>query len=249
MNTRRILGAAALAALVATGAFAAPADLVPSMVALDKKYIAALGLTGQPDQQVKAKVAFAAFELSWNDFKGRYATEPGLDTEWADDLGRIGAAVAKAHVAIIDSSDGPAAHEALEAVRMTFLASRSRQHIPYFGDYLTLFHNSMEDLINGKPAKKLADMTAAEKSSVMADLDLLIARWSKVKAMEGLLPAMSLSSAAMGAYAAQWQTIDSVLHRTKTALAGGDEQGFAEAFGQIKPNFIKTFFLFGDFPR
>lgn len=249
MSTRKLVLAAALTALVATGAFAVPADLIPSMSTLDKTYIAALGLTGQPDQQVKAKVAFTAFEAAWNDFSGRYATQTGFDAEWANDLASINAAVVKAKTAIIGNSDGPAAHEALEAVRMIFLASRSRQHIQYFGDYLTLFHNSMEDLINGKPAKKLAEMTAAEKLSVSADLDLLIARWTKVKAMEGLLPQMSLSSKAASAYASQWLVIDSALRTTRVALAGGDEKGFADAFGQIKPNFIKTFFLFGDFPQ
>jgi len=249
MNTKKIVFAMALSALVATSVFAVPADLVPSMSALDKKYIAALGLTGQPDQQAKAKVAFTAFEATWNDFNGRYAAQTGFDAEWASDLAMINAAVAKAKTAIIGNSDGPAAHEALEAVRMIFLASRSRQHIQYFGDYLTMFHNSMEDLINGKPAKKLADMTAAERLSVAADLDLLIARWNKVKAMEGLLPQMSLSSKAAAAYASQWQVIDSAMRTTKVALAGGDEKGFADAFGQIKPNFIKTFFLFGDFPQ
>jgi hypothetical protein len=247
MNTRTI--AFALAALVATTAFAAPADLLSSMSALDKTYIAALGLTGQPDQQAKAKVAFAAFEVAWNAFRSQYVTQPGFDAEWTYDLALVNEAVARAKTAIIDNSDGPAAHEALEAVRMVLLASRSRQHIPYFGDYLTLFHNSMEDLINGKPAKKLADMTAAEKMSVAADLDLLIARWNKVKAMEGLLPAMSLSGSATAAYASQWQAIDSILRNTKAALASCDEKSFSDSFGQIKPNFIKTFFLFGDFPR
>lgn len=249
MRNQKIVFAVVLSALVVTSAFAVPADLVPSMSALDKKYIAALGLTGQPDQQAKASVAFTAFEAAWNDFSSRYATQTGFDAEWANDLASIDAAVVKAKTAIIGNSDGPAAHEELEAVRMIFLASRSRQHIQYFGDYLTLFHNSMEDLINGKPAKKLADMTAAEKLSVSADLDLLIARWTKVKAMEGLLPQMSLSSKAASAYAGQWQVIDSALRTTKVALAGGDEKGFADAFGQIKPNFIKTFFLFGDFPQ
>lgn len=249
MSTRKLVLAAALTALVATGAFAVPADLIPSMSTLDKTYIAALGLTGQPDQLSKARVAFGGFEAAWNDFKGRYTAQPGFDAAWADDLAMISAAVAEARTAVIDNADGPAAHEALESVRMVLLASRSRQHIPYFGDYLTLFHNSMEDLINGKPAKKLADMTASEKLSVAADLDLLIARWNKVKAMEGLLPAMSLSSAATAAYASQWQVIDSILHRARASFAGGDEKGFADAFGQIKPNFIKTFFLFGDFPR
>ncbi len=134
-----------LAALVSVKAFALPADLVPAMVALDKKYIPALGFSGQPDQLAQAKVA------------------------------------------LVDNSNGPAAHEALEGVRMTFLASRTRQKVPYFIDQLTLFHNSMEDLLNNLPAKK--------------------------------------------------------------ALESGDDKAFSEKLAQLKPNFIKTFFLFGDFSK
>ena len=249
MSARKITFVMALAALVAASAFAVPADLIPSMTALDKKYIVALGLTGQPDQLSKARTAFSVFEAAWQDFDSHVASQPGFDAEWTDDLAMVNIAVAKARTAIIDNSDGPAAHEALEIVRMVLLASRSRQHIQYFGDYLTLFHNSMEDLINGKPERKLADMSQAEKLNVSADLDLLIARWNKVKAMEGFLPAMALSSKATTAYLTQWQMIDSILSSTKIALAGGDEKGFSASFGQIKPNFIKTFFIIGDFPQ
>ena len=34
----------------------------------------------------------------------------------------------------------------------------------------------------------------------------------------------------------------------RDALAAGDEAALRAALKQLKPNFIKTFFLFGDFP-
>jgi hypothetical protein len=249
MNARKLSLAAFFAVLAALAAFAVPADLVPSMTALDKKYIPALGLSGQPDQLAKAKVAFLDFERAWTDFDLRFAAQAGFDAEWKEDLALVDEAVAKAKTALIDNSDGPAAHEALEAVRMTFLASRSRQKIPYFLDTLTLFHNSMEDLLNGKPEKKFADWSEAEKMGFSADLDVAIARWRKVKAKEGLLPEAALSAKASLAYVSQWQAIDSIMAAARKSLEAGDEKAFSEKLGQLKPNFIKTFFLFGDFPR
>lgn len=245
------MGKASLSVLfsvfVSTAAFAVPAGLVPSMVALDRKYIPALGLSGQADQQAKARIAFAAFERAWKDFERDFSAGPGLDAEWQEDLEAVDLAVLKARTALMDASDGPAAHEALEAVRMTFLESRTRQKIPYFIDSLTLFHNSMEDLLNAKPAKDLKDWSVNEKMGFAADLDVSVARWKKVKAMEGLLPDASLGAKAGDAYSAQWRAIDTVMAGAKQAFEAGDGKALSEKLGQLKPNFIKTFFLFGDF--
>jgi hypothetical protein len=41
----------------------------------------------------------------------------------------------------------PQAQEALERVRGIFLESRTRQKIPYFLDFLSLFQNSMKGLL------------------------------------------------------------------------------------------------------
>jgi hypothetical protein len=109
----------------------------------------------------------------------------------------------KAKTALFDNSNGPAAHEALEAVRMVLLESRTRQDIPYFIDSLTLFHNSMEDLLDNMPAKKLSDWSVSEKMGFSADLDIAIARWNKVKAMEGFLSAAALSPKAEEPYKSQ----------------------------------------------
>ncbi|MEI6877279.1 MAG: hypothetical protein WCL50_19365 [Spirochaetota bacterium] len=238
-----------VASLVSINLFALPANLVPAMVNLDRQYIPALGLSGQPDQLAKAKTAFLGFESTWNSFRSGIASQPGFDGEWGADLAKIDQVVQKAKAALIGDSNGPKAHEELEAVRMTLLDARQRQKVPYFVDYLTLYHNSMEDLINGKPAKPLKDWSATEKLGFAADLDISIARWNKLRAMEGLLPDYALAAAAQGTYTAQWQTIASIMSGIKIASEAGDDKAFAEKFGQLKPNFIKTFFLFGDFPR
>lgn len=238
-----------MATLVSLEVFALPANLVPAMVNLDRQYIPALGLSGQPDQLAKAKVAFVGFESTWNSFRSGIASQPGFDVEWQADLAKIDQVVQEAKAALIGDSNGPKAHEELEAVRMTLLDARQRQKVPYLVDYLTLYHNSMEDLINGKLAKPLKDWSATDKMSFAADLDIAIARWNKVHAMEGLLPDYSLATAAQGTYTSQWQSISSIMSGIKAASEAGDDKAFAEKFGQLKPNFIKTFFLFGDFPR
>lgn len=249
MNVRVVSLALLLTALFSIDAFALPADAVPSMAALDKKYIPALGLSGQAGQLEQAKAAFSDFEGAWDAFNQRYSNEPGFDAEWKDDLSKVGEAVSKAKVALVGESNGPAAHEALEAVRMTLLASRTRQKIPYFLDYLTLYHNDMEALLGGKPKKAMKDWSDSERMGFAADLDIAAARWEKVKSQEGLLPAAALSTKASAAYAARWQEVDSIMAGMKRAFESGDEGAFSERLGQLKPAFIKTFFLFGEFPR
>jgi hypothetical protein len=249
MNIRKLSSVLLFTAVCLFAVSAAPSGLVASMAVLDKTYIPALGLSGQADQQAKAKTAFGTFENAWEVFKARFEAEAGFDPEWTEDLEKVGAAVSKAKSALIEESNGPEAHEALEKVRMIFLASRTRQRIPYFLDYMTLFHNSMEELLNNKPAGKIGGWSVDEKAAFSADLDISIARWKKVKAKEGLLPEAALNAKAGAAYATQWQAIDSILAGIKKAFDSGDEKAFSEKLGQLKPNFIKTFFLFGDFPR
>ena len=229
--------------------FAQPAGLDRTMVALDRAYIPALGLSGQPAEIGRATIALAGFEKAWIAFRDGVAAEPGFDGRWKADLPGIDADLAEAKKALLVEGKGPLAHEALEGVRMTLLSARQRQGIPYFLDYVTLYHNSMEDILNGKPAKPLKDWSEAERMSFTADLDIGIARWNKVRAEEDLLPAMELSEKARAAYSTQWQTISALMADIKTALGAGDEKTLAAKLGQLKPNFTKTFFLFGDFPQ
>ena len=248
MKPRILTISLSLSILAALSGFASPADIVPAMASLDKKYIPALGLSGQPNQVEKAKIAFAAFEASWDDFRQGPAAQAGFDDEWMADLTRIGLAVDMAKSALFVNSSAPAAHEALEAVRKAFLESRQRQKMAYFLDYLTLFHGSMEDLLADKPSAKAGEWSSSEKMAFTADLDIAIARWNKVKAMETLLPDYSLAPTAKAVYFSQWQAISSLMSGIKKALEANDGKAFAERLAQLKPNFIKTFFLFGDFP-
>jgi hypothetical protein len=83
--------------------------------------------------------------------------------------------------------------------------------------------------------------------SIASDLDMALARWKKAKSKESLLPDAALAAKASASYAVQWQAVDSIMAGAKRAFEAGDEKGLAERLGQLKPAFIKTFFLFGDF--
>jgi hypothetical protein len=252
MKLRIAVLSLALAGLSLAGASAAsglPSDLVPAMVALDRSYIPALALSGQPDQMAKAKASLASFESAWTTFKNGVGAQPGFDEEWRHNLERVDGAIAKAKQALLVEGNAAGAHEALEAVRMTLLDARQRQKVPYFLDYVTLYHNSMEDILNGKSATAIAAWSAAERLSFVSDLDIGIARWNKVKAMEGLLPSMGLSAQTLAMYNSQWQKVASLMTGVRSALDAGDDTALADRLGQLKPTFTKTFFLFGDFPK
>ena len=247
MKSRTLI--ASLLTFAAAAAFALPANLTQEMYTLDRAYIPALGLTGQPDQFAKAKTAFATFESTWAAFRDGVAAQNGFDQEWKADLARVDRIVAEAKKDLVVDSNAPAAHSALEGVRMTLLAARERQNVPYFIDYLTLYHNSMESLLNGVPAKPLAELSGSEKLSLASDLDLAIAHWNKVKALEGLMGAAGLSPQASSTYTAQWEIIASAMKGARKAFDAGDDKALAAALGQLKPNFIKAFFLFGNFGK
>lgn len=244
----RIAASFVLSVIMSAPLSAIPQDLVPAMAALDRAYIPALGLSGQSGELARAKTAFLRFEKAWEAFRERFAAQPGFDAEWSRDLAGVHEAVEESHAALLDHSDGPAAHEALEKVRMILLESRTRQKIPYFLDSLTLFHNFMEDLLEEAPAKNFADWDEAEKLGFTADLEVCLALWKKAKAREGLLPAAGLAPKAAAAYALQWQAINDLMNEIRGALASGDEAALRAALKQLKPSFVKTFFLFGDFP-
>ncbi|HUX41529.1 MAG TPA: hypothetical protein VMV83_10230 [Rectinemataceae bacterium] len=233
----------------AEAANAVSADLIPAMVVVDKAYIPALALSGQPDQAAKAKEALAGFITAWKGFKDGPAAGPGFDEKWSRDLEEVDGAIASATDALKVEGDGAKAHEALEAVRITLLEARQRMKVPYFLDYVTLYHNSMEDILNGRPAKSIKDWSAAERLSFVSDLDIGIARWNKVKAMEGLLPEAGLSSKALAAYSSQWQVVASTMTEIRGALDAGDDKALGDLLGRLKPSFTKTFFLFGAFPQ
>lgn len=227
---------------------AVPPELVPAMSALDRAYIPALGLSGQSGDLARARKAFLAFEKAWEGFRERFAAQPDFDREWSRDLAGVQEAVEESRAALMENSNGPAAHEALERVRMILLESRDRQRIRYFLDSLTLFHNFMEDLLEETPTGTLAEWDEAEKLGFTADLEVCLALWKKAKAREGLLPQAELPAKAVETYVLQWQAIDGLLNQIRGALAARDEAALRAALKQLKPNFVKTFFLFGDFP-
>ena len=220
----RIFTASLLLVASLLGAQTKDASLVASMATLDKAYIPALGLTGQGNV-AQAQTAFLKFESTWSSFKTQTNSALAGDAGWVKDQATVDAIVAEAHESLMVKKDNPGAHEALEGVRKTLLVTRERLGIPYFVDSLTRFHNAMETYLG-------------EKDDA-ASLKVLRSLAQEVKKAESLLPAYGLPSTAAQAYSTNWTQMVGLL---------GSMSSEAEK-AKVKPLFIKTFFLFGDFPQ
>jgi hypothetical protein len=206
------------------GAQGKDSSLVTAMAALDKAYIPALGLTGQGDV-AQAQAAFAQLEAAWSTFKAAVKPTLGSDAAWAADQKALDEVVTESHDLVMVKQDNPGAHEALENVRKILLASRDRMGIPYFVDSLTRFHNAMETYLS-------------EKDDA-ASLKVLQSLAQDVKKAEPLLGAYGLSAAMTQAYSTNWAQMVTLLSSVTTEADKA----------KVKPLFIKTFFLFGDFPQ
>lgn len=198
------------------------ASVVASMATLDKAYIPALGLTGQGNL-AQAQAAFLRFEAAWTEFRATAGVALAHEPGWQDDQAALDGVVAHAHDLVVNQKDNPGAHEALENVRKILLASRERLGIGYFVDSLTRFHNAMEEYLS--------------QTDDTASLATLRGLARDVRQAESLLPAYGLSAAATRAFTEQWTQMEALL---ATAPRPADK-------AKVKPLFIKTFFLFGDF--
>ncbi len=220
---------ASLTAVLGGCLWAFDARLVPDMTDLDKAYIPALGLTGQVGDTPKSQLAMKKLVEAWKAFQARWINAPEFDDAWKGELAKIAGMVAEAD-ALLVAHEATASHEALEGVRTTLLAARSRLGVPYYIDSLTEFHTVMEELLG---LGATSDAAVFQK-----DWDRAVALWQKAK------PAADAPKGAPE----QWAALERLFAKGTQSLASGTQPSAAD-LGQIKPLFTKTFFLFGDFPK
>ena len=230
----RFLGVSLVFAAGILGAQTVSPSLTASMAVLDKAYIPALSLTGQKDI-AQAQTAVSKFEAAWETFKIQNKDSLGTDLAWKKDQTALDEVLKKAHNLVFTEKKNAEAHEALEQVREILLSARERMNIPYFADSLTRFHKAMEIYLT-------------ESKSEADHLKVLTSLAQEVRNAEPLLPVQGLSPSATQVYTEQWTQMLDLLKQTSDALVKKDASSYKTAKGKIKPLFIKTFFLFGDFP-
>jgi hypothetical protein len=214
--------------------------------AFDKAYIPALALSTQGDAEGSRK-AMQGLTERWQAFSTAYAAARPSDPQWGRDFGAVGERIAKASALVADATKLGAVHEVLEGVRTTFATLRGRNGIDYYVDYLTRFHEPMEEIVLSVKDRTVASLTDAEVAEVRRVLGEAEAVWDKAQ-KAGFDPAVFAFPAGKAAEREKLAAAETAaLAALRTALAGGDKGTIVKAAAAIKPPYSKLFMLFGDF--
>jgi hypothetical protein len=229
--------------------FATPAlsGVHEDMVALDRAYVPALALTGQPKAE-PAQAAMKRLRAEWNAFHARYGAAPAgyAAAAWIRCSDEIERAISAAEAALATGKGG-LAHVELERIREAQLALRRGAKQPYFLDDLTVFHEAMEKLAGPAGGKTGATITDAEIAAIAAALPEAERSWQDVVARRGEASQHGLTTEAALAVQRDIEAETQVLADLKAALAAGDRALIAEKANASKPAFSRLFQRFGDF--
>lgn len=234
-----VLGAAALA--VGLNAYAGPLE---DMAAFDAAYIPALVLTNQPKREA-AERAMAKLDQALIGFKQRVPEPLRADKLFAAELAQVEKCISDAARIMGSGGSLTAAHDALEPVRQILLVARRRNGLQYYPDYLTEFHDVMEDLVlAAKKGVPLDDAQRDEVSTLLARADVA---WMKVETVKYDPAVYALDAERSERLKAGITAERERLDELRRLQDGGDWARWVEQAPALKSGFSRVFALFGDF--
>jgi hypothetical protein len=227
-------------------AIGARADIVADSAVFDQTYIPVLALTSQGDA-AKSKVAMEKLDQAWAVFSKAHQGDHASDEAWGKGFAAIDMHIAEAGAIVAQGEHLEDAHEALEQVRIILMELRQKHGVDYFVDYLTAFHEPMEEIVLAAKGKNPATFTEADYAKIQHAIPHLDARWRAVRDAR-LDPQVFGFDGARAAKAAQLIGSETEqIALLKAALAGSDKTAMIQRAVAIKPPFAQLFMLFGEF--
>ncbi|MGW8246791.1 MAG: hypothetical protein ACWGOV_01665 [Acidiferrobacterales bacterium] len=224
----------------------AKADIVKDMVHLDQVYIPVLAMTSDEKLQ-PARAAMKSLKPVWQSFNHKYGTY-GDDPNWETDMDKIGARIDAAGKIIARGTRLKDAHEELEHVRMIFLNMRDRNAIDYFIDYLTRFHEPMEEIVLTVKGKTPDKLSASDIDRIKHVLPRAMLLWDATSAAKFDPAVYEFNKKQTEALRGLIKNEQQALANLDDALKANDKKKIIAAGVAIKPNFAKVFKSFGRFP-
>jgi hypothetical protein len=221
-------------------------ELRRDMVRLDKVYIAALALSSQ-GKTAETRKAMQELTRAWRDFSDRYRGANPADALWQKDFDDVAHRIDEAAAIAASERKVTDAHEALEEVRAVLSQLRARNGIEHFVDYLTAFHEPMEDIVLTAKDKTAAQLNDGDVARIRALLPEAEARWRRVAAAPFDAATLQLDAEAYARARRLMQLEEQALAELSAALGSGDRARIAKAAVAIKPSFAALFMTFGDF--
>lgn len=221
--------------------------LVDDMVILDRHYIAALALTSQ--QKVKpASQAMARLLPLWKSFNNEHRDMAMKDANWKKDMDKIDHYIHAANKIVSSGKKLTDAHEELEHVRIIMMSARERNHIDYFIDRLTRFHEPMETLVLTVKGKSANDVSNETVTKMKSELNMVKMLWYKVIQAPLDKSLFGFSDEKVNMVKGYKLRETEALEKLGAALASGNKEAIIKSGVAIKPPFAKMFMLFGDLP-
>jgi hypothetical protein len=219
-------------------------DLVQAMAAFDRAYIPALALSNQGALEKTRKAALLLMR-AWAKLKADYRGYSG-DDRWQTAFERVDEILVEA-MDRAEKPDLPGFHEALEGVREIFTGLRGEYSIGYYIDYLNLYHETMEK-IAGLGKVDSSEKLGEDKIKAIASLaPEAISRWKDLAGAPFDPKAYQFDAAKTGDLRNAIAAIGESVNRLETALQSRDGEAIASASQDLRPPYVKTFLMFGDF--
>lgn len=218
-----------------------------SMVAFDGVYIPALALTTAAQQDAamaaRARAAMQRLDARWPELRGRLQQDLG-GAPARPVLLAVERHIAAARQAVAEQAF-PAAHEALEEVRLALMQARRQRGLDYFVDRLTAYHEPMEVLALAGARLQPSELTPAKRAELEQAFVQARVLWHAIEAHLPQ-PAVYQLSPARAAQLAQAVADESAaLARLSDALRAADDAALLKAAMAVKPPFARAFTAFG----
>lgn len=226
----------------------ADSGLVKDMVRLDQVYIPVLALTS--DEKVAgSRKAMDALRPVWQAFHKQHRGGMPGDPQWRADFDKVDGYIQAADKIIQSGVNVKQAHEELEHVRLVFLDLRQRNHITYYIDHLTRFHEPMEKIVLAAKGKTEATLTDKDIDTIRKALPHAFELWGATLHARFDAQVYGFDRKQAHTLKALVKKEQAVLVSLDKAVTSGNRKDIIQAALAIKPNFAKMFKLFGRFPQ
>lgn len=248
---KKVLAVVVMAALCAMALPAGAQDevLLQDMANLEKAYIPPLFYTSA--QQLAPSVkSMNIYKAEWRAFANAYYNYRPDEANWKNYFDLVERAIQEADAIVASGQNLTLAHDALEHVRLTMRQLRIRNGFPKFSpDTLTAFHDPMEAIVlsvKGKTPDQIDDALIASLYDLLSSALFL---WDKVEKCP-LDPILwHFTDTQTSNYYQYLLSERTALEAFETALNSGDKAAIIAKGVAIKPTFVNTYTLFGDFAR
>ena len=215
-------------------------------VALDKIYIVALSVTNQDDLNMSQK-AMKLLVPQWQSFNKKHLRDFSHDKTAKADFAKISRMINDAARIVQQNGQLNDAHESLEGVRNTLLTLRKRNSIDYYIDFLTKFHEPMENaalLAKGKTPETLSSENISMIKNLLAEC---LRDWEAVKEAKFDADLFNFPPEKDKKRQEYIEAETQALDKLKQVLEGENKEAIIKTTMAIKPNFAQLFIMFGDF--